>query len=356
MPFTHCEFDGLAYSPPMFIPALNRLARPLRLAWCATIGVFGAQSLAGVSTLAASASGQPTVIVAVGAPGEAEFGQRFAEAADLLEKTAKRGGARPVIIGLQTNNPAVDRQQLQQALAAESKEGAAELWLVLLGHGTFDGKEAKFNLRSNDVSAVELADWLKPIQRPLAIINASSASAPFLQKLAGTNRVIITATRSSAEVNYARFGRYFAEAIGDSGADLDKDGQTSLLEAYLTTARRVKDFYDTEGRLATEHPLLDDNGDGLGTPPDWFRGTRASKAAKDGAPLDGLRAHQWHLVRSEAELKLPAEVRAKRDALEVSVDRLRGSKKSMAEDEYYQKLEGLLLEIARLYESAEKVP
>jgi mannose-6-phosphate isomerase-like protein (cupin superfamily) len=310
----------------------------------------------GESSLADTPAERPTVIVAVGAPGEEEFGQGFAQWAGLLEKASHQAGGKEIIIGLQTTNAALDRDLLQQALAHEPKDGAAELWVVLIGHGTFDGKEAKFNLRSNDVSAVELAEWLQPFRRPVAIINASSASAPFLQKLSGTNRVVITATRSGSEVNFARFGRYFSAAIADPAADLDKDGQTSLLEAYLMAARRVKEFYETEGRLATEHALLDDNGDGLGTPPDWFRGIRAVKSAKDGAALDGLRAHQFHLVRSEAELKLPPEVRARRDALEQSIAKLRDSKRTLAEDDYYQKLEVLLLEIARLYEGAGPAP
>lgn len=102
----------------------------------------------------------------------------------------------------------------------------------------------------------------------------------------------------------------------------------------------------------TEHSLLDDNGDGHGTPPDWFRGIRATKTAKDGSALDGLRAHQFHLVRSEAEMKLSAEVRARRDELELHIAALRAQKKSLSEDEYFQKLETLLLELARLYEQA----
>ena len=295
---------------------------------------------------------RPTVIVAVGAPGEETFGQSFSQWARLWEKAAQQAGAHARLIGLQTNDAVPARKQLQQALADEAKGGAAELWLVLIGHGTFDGKEAKLNLRGDDVSSTELASWLQPITRPLAIIDTTSSSAPFLGKLAGTNRVIVTATRSGSEVNFARFGQYFSEAIADPEADLDKDGQTSLLEAFLMASRRVKEFYEREGRLVTEHPLLDDNNDGLGTPPDWFRGIRAVKKAKDGARLDGLRAHQFHLVRSEGELKLTPEVRAHRDELEMGIARLREIKQDLAEDDYYAKLEALLLELARLYEGS----
>jgi hypothetical protein len=299
-----------------------------------------------------SSAERASVIVVVGAPGEEEYGRSFSEWAGALAKAADKAGAKQVAIGLQTNSTAADREQLEQALAAEPKDGAAELWLVLIGHGTFDGREAKFNLRSNDVAATELANWLQPFHRPLAVINTASASSPFLQKLSGTNRVVVTATRSGSEVNYARFGQYFSAAVGDLEADLDKDGQTSLLEAFLMASRRVKEFYDLEGRLATEHALLDDNGDGFGTPPDWFRGVRAVKSAKDGAALDGFRAHQFHLIRSEAERKLSPETRARRDALEFSISKLRETKRALPEEVYYEKLEALLLELARLYESA----
>ncbi len=147
-----------------------------------------------------------------------------------------------------------------------------------------------------------------------------------------------------------------SESIADLSADLDKDGQTSLLEAFLMASRHVKEFYDVEGRLATEHALVDDTGDGMGTPPDWFRGVRASKSAKDGATLDGFRAHQFHLVKSEAEQKLSPAVRTQRNELERAIATLRETKTKLPEDEYYQKLEVMLLELSRLYESAEKKP
>ncbi len=292
--------------------------------------------------------GQATVIVVVGAAGEEEFGTEFAASAKLWQAACEKGGAKFVPIGLGPTNDLPDFDRLKQTLAAEPKTSGAELWLVLLGHGTFDGKEGKFNLRGPDFSTSDLAGWLQPFHRPLALIDCSSSSAPFMSKLTGPDRVIITATRSGHEQNYARFGKYISEAITDPQADLDKDGQVSLLEAFLMGSRRLAEFYEAEGRLATEHPLLDDNGDGLGTPPDWFRGIHAVKQAKAGAQRDGLRANQFQLVRSSEEQKLPAEVRARRDELELAIAKLRESKGKLKEDDYYQKLEPLVLEISKL--------
>lgn len=328
----------------------------MMLALAACVGIGQAPAFASETAATTTASNMTSVLVVVGAAGEEEFGQVFTESAGRWVKACREAGAKLTTIGLETNSTASDYETLQQALASETRDGSAELWLVFLGHGTFNGKEAKFNLRGADVSATELAEWLKPFHRPLAVLNTSSASAPFLAKLSATNRVIITATRSGAEVNYARLGRFISEAIADPDADLDKDGQTSLLEGFLSGSRRTAEFYSNEGRLATEHALLDDNGDGFGTPPDWFRGVRAVKRAKAGAMPDGLRAHQFHLVRRGSDLALSPVTRARRDELELSIAHLRELKGSLDETEYYARLENLLLELARLYQPAANTP
>jgi hypothetical protein len=290
------------------------------------------------------------VLIVVGAPGEPEYGREFEVQADGWQKAAQLAGGKSVVIGQDQTTAGNDRDRLQQTLAAEQKGGAAALWLVLIGHGTFDGAVAKFNLRGPDFAATELSDWLKPFQRPLAIVDASSSSAPFLAALSAPNRVVVTSTRSGFEQNYARFGLFLAGTITDPGADLDKDGEVSLLEAFLLAARRTAEFYQTERRLATEHPLIDDNGDGLGTPADWFKGVRATKSARDGAELDGMRARQLCLVPSPAERELSPDVRARRDDLEQQVEKLRAAKAGMPENEYYDRLEKLMVELAAIYD------
>jgi hypothetical protein len=287
-----------------------------------------------------------------GAAGESEFQPDIAQQAAAWDRASKEAGAKHVAIGSGEPGATDDRTQFKETLAAEPKEGTSELWIVLAGHGTFDGKEAKLNLRGPDVSSTELMEWLKAFKRPIAIIDTTSSSAPFLGKLAGPNRVIVTSTRSGYEMNYSRFGKYLAEALPDMASDLDKDGQISLLEAFLSATHRTTEFYKTEGRLATEHALIDDNGDGLGTPSDWFKGVRASKKAENSAPVDGQRAHQFHLVRSRAEQQMTPEVRARRDAIELEISKLRDQKAKMPEDAYYRALEEKLLELAALYENS----
>ena len=313
------------------------------------------------SVIAGRASRDPstdrtTVIIVVGAPGEAEFGSNFVRQASLWEKACERAQCRRITLGLDATAQTNDFERLRQTLEGEPHDSPNDLWLVLIGHGTFDGKEARFNLRGPDVSATELALWLQPFNQRLAIINTASCSAPFLNKLSGTNRVVITATRSGNEQNFARFGQYFCEAITNPQADLDKDQQVSLLEAFLMASRQAGEFYKAEGRLATEHALLDDSGDGLGTPADWFRGLRAIKRPKDNATVDGLLAQQFHLLSSPTEQKLSPDQRARRDALERVIILHREKKAQLSEDEYYRELEKLLLELGRFYESNSVTP
>jgi len=300
---------------------------------------------------ATEAPAKPTVIVVVGAPGAEEYAPQFREWSERWRSAAEKGGAAFEFVGDVKDAEGTDRERLRTLLSDAVSEEKAPLWLVLIGHGTFDGRAAKFNLRGPDFEAVELAEWLKPLKRPVAIINCASASAPFINRLSGENRVVIAATKSGDEQNFARFGQFMSAAIVDPSADLDKDGQVSLLEAYLTACRQVAEFYQQGGRLATEHALLDDNGDGLGTPAAWFRGVRATQRAKDGASLDGTRAHQWHLVASDREQHMPAEMRERRDQLELRIAALRAEKEHMDEDDYYNRLEPLMVELARLYET-----
>jgi hypothetical protein len=293
------------------------------------------------------------VLVVVGAPGEESFRQTFSEAAqDWVSAAEKAKKSSRVLEGAANDTNQIAR--LREVLGAQHG-GEQELWIVLIGHGTFDGKEAKFNLAGPDISAKEVANLLKPIERPIVLINTTSASAPFINALSGANRVIITATRSGYEENLARFGSFIGKAIADLSCDLDKDGQVSALEAFLMASRRVEEFYTSEKRLATEHALLDDNGDGKGTPATFYSGVRPAKKPDEAANVDGFRAHQIHFIFSEEEAKLSPEVRKRRNELELELEKVRGRKQQLKEDEYLKEIEPIILELSRLYRDAAEV-
>ena len=302
-----------------------------------------------LASTGADPADRPRVVVVVGAPGTPEYEVQFRKWAEGWKSAAEKAKAGLVVLGQGDEGGTTDRDQLKAALVEAAGAGTEPLWLILIGHGSYDGKEAKFNLRGPDLTDADLAAWLAPVKRPVAVIDCASASAPFLNKLSGPDRVVITATRSGSEQNFARLGEALAEAIADPHADLDKDGQVSLLEAYLIASARTAEWYKSRSRLATEHGLIDDNGDHLGTPADWFKGVRAVKRAKDGASPDGLRAHQLPLIPSDRERSLPPETRETRNRLELAIAALRDRKASLAEAVYYAQLDHLMLELARLY-------
>lgn len=306
------------------------------------------------ASAALAAEERPHLVVVVGAPGTEEYGKLFRTWAERWRSAAAQGDIACTLIGLDDATEKADCDVLREAITAG--KNAPELWLVLLGHGTFDGKTARFNLRGPDFSAAELKAWLQDRTGPLVVVNCASCSGPFLSELAGPERVVITATRSGHEYNFARLGEYLSQAITDPKADLDKDQQTSLLEAFIVAAAGVREFYARDGRLETEHPLMDDNGDRLGTPAEWFRGLTAVRSAKEGAPLDGTLARRLILVRSAAETQFPVSLRKRRDELEQKLAALRERKAKLSEDAYLRELEEVLVPLAQLYAEADAEP
>ena len=288
------------------------------------------------------------VIIVQGASGTEAFGEMFQTWADRWVAAAKSAGIETIVIGREASGDLTDRDRLRQQLAELKHAPVRPLWLVLIGHGTFDRRAARFNLRGPDVSADDLSGWLNALERPQAIVDCSAASAPFLTVLSRRGRIVLTATKTGGEENFSRFGDFLSQAMTDPAADLDKDDQTSLWEAYLAASRQTAEYYTGEGRLQTEHALLDDNGDQQGTRADLFHGLLVKDGLSVANPLDGSVAHQWHLVPSARDSQLPVEVRRRRDDLELEIVALRAQKAKWTPDEYYGKLERLLVELARL--------
>lgn len=292
------------------------------------------------------------ILLVVGSGGTDAYTREFAETSMLWIDAAKKGEADVETIGLDVppaDTAPSDAERLKQLLASEK---SPELWLVFIGHGTFDQRDTKFNFRGPDVTDRELATWADAYPGRLTVINTASASGSFVRTLSKPGRIVITSTKNEGEQSYTRFGRPFAEAVGGiEGGDLDNDGQVSLLEAYLHASRRVAEFYKSEGRIATEHALIDDNGDQLGSRSEWYEGTTPTRTASPEAKPDGDLAAQKVLVKSAFERLLTPGQREKRDGLERQVVELRRSRDEVPEADYYAKLEALLLELARLYDS-----
>lgn len=288
------------------------------------------------------------LLLIIGAPGEDRFEEGFRSAANAWEKAAASTNAAITIVGLDESDQQ-DLSRIEEWVTSLKNETAIPAWIVYIGHGTHTQRNTLLNLRGPDLSADTLGDWLDPLERTLIFIHGGSASAPFINRLSKTNRILMTATRSGTELNYARFGERFAQVIASREGDANQDGQVSLLEAFVATAQSVEQFYEEEGRLASEHALIDDNGDAVGTPSDWFRGERLIKQPKDDSIPDGFRSRQIAFIASEQERLLTPDQRFARDRLEAELESLRSKKSAMDQNEYYQKLENVLLKLGEIY-------
>ncbi len=292
-----------------------------------------------VSSYADSPKRDAEVLIVTGAPGEKEYAERFEKKVTIWKAACEKSGIAVQVIGKDEH----DAEALEAALKKAATKPTGQMWLVMIGHGTFDNREVKFNLRGPDVTARQLALWCQPIQRELVFIDGGSCSAGFLQPLAGKGRIIVTGTKSADEIYYTRFGEFFAPAIaGDLAADLDQDKQVSILEAFRHASKLVAEFYENEERISTEHSLMEDNADGVGTRSEVF--SKESKDIKDGA-----RAAQVALVLSEEEMKLTDAQRSKRDELERKLETLKAKRAEMEDVLYYTEIESLLRQLAAVY-------
>jgi hypothetical protein len=219
---------------------------------------------------------------------------------------------------------------------------------MLIGHGSFDGQDYKFNLVGPDITAAELAGLLVriPASRQL-VVNMTSASGGSIAALAKQNRIVITSTKSGTEKNATIFARYWAESLRDPGADTDKNEAISALEAFRYAEQKTAAYFESQKRLATEHALLDDTGSGEG--------------ARSPSPENqqGRLASTFTLVRfgaAQAAVKDPEKRKlyARKEELEQQIDRLKYQKAALPADEYKKQLTALLMELARMQEALEK--
>lgn len=301
-----------------------------------------------VPSFAESDTPDHELLLIVGAPGEERFAEGFRSAAEAWEEAAESTNASITVIGLEESDEQ-DLSLIEDWVTSLQNDTAIPAWIVYIGHGTHTQKNTLLNLRGPDLSATALGQWLDPLERTLIFVHGGSASAPFINSLSKPNRILMTATRSGTELNYARFGERFARVISSREGDANQDGQVSLLEAFVSAAQSVEQFYKDEGRLASEHALIDDNGDSVGTPSDWFRGERLVKQPEGDTIPDGFRSRQIAFIASEQERLLTPDQRFARDRLEAELESLRSNKLAMDESEYYQQLENVLLKLGEIY-------
>ena len=283
-------------------------------------------------------------VIINGAGGEAEYAKQFTEWTTQLNTVLSQR------YGFDAKRIKVLSEKLANAEEVKRTFGSLKseldtnnvLFLFLIGHGSFDGKEAKFNLVGPDLSASDYNQLLSSLPtRRIVVFNMSSASGEFVKPLSAKGRIVVTATRNGQETNATRFAGFFIAALNATDGDTDQDGHTSVLEAFVYANRLTEEFYKRAGRLATEHALLDDNGDGVGREkPEAGEGLLARATYLDSLSVDEAAA-------TAATGRLLKE----RSRLEGEIEQLIARKANMTEAEYEATLERLFIELAKVNRS-----
>jgi len=293
--------------------------------------------------LARPAFAQDTyLLVITGVSGDREHSEKFHQWATALIQAARRQNAvdeHNIIYLAETTE--VDPKLVQSRSTRENVEKAFgylaarvqpkdEVFIVLFGHGSFDGRKATFNLPGPDLTADDYAGLVaKLASQRVVFVDTASASGAFLQPLAGPNRVVVTATKTGGERNEPEFPAYFVEAFTTEAADRNRDGRVSVAEAFEYARSRVAQAYQQKGILLTEHAALED-GHGGGFAETLFLQSPRARAAAAAATADPA-------LRTLIEQK---------QALEDEVAALKLRKASMDPAEYDRSLEKLVTELA----------
>jgi len=296
------------------------------------------------------------LVVIVGAAGDEVYEEVFHNwALQLVTAATGQLGLAPQDVVYLGPDPARDtehiaarsgREEIEQTLGQLADEAGTDdrVIIVLIGHGTGEGEQSRFNIPGRDLNALEYDALLDRFAtQQIGFVNTASASGDFATVLAGPNRVIVTATRDAFQNNQTVFPRFFVEAFSSGESDLDKDGRISLLEAYTYAAREVKRFYEDDGRMLTETCQLEDNGDGEATHEPTGGEVDGSMAAL--LYVDNPLAAMTEEGAAPADPELVRLYEEQRQ-LRVRIEELKALKATMDPELYDNELEKLLVELA----------
>jgi hypothetical protein len=317
-----------------------------RMAAAPQVGCGMRPALLFVLMTALSAHASVYYVTVAGLGGEPDYEQRFTANARDLDKLFKESGSSAHVYTL-TGTQAT-RAQLTQTMASIAHDAKPEddFVLMLIGHGSFDGTDYKFNLVGPDITAAELAELCDriPAKRQL-IVNATSASGGSVAALEKPGRGVIAATKSGTEKNATVFARYWVEALQDPTADIDKSDSISAMEAFEFAQRKTAAFYESQKRLATEHPVFEDTG--------------KNEPVREPSKSEGVLLANFTVLRIGAAQKQannPAKqaLLAKKEDLEQKIDALKYQKAAMDPADYKQQLTAALVELAQVQQELDK--
>jgi len=295
--------------------------------------------------MAAQAQSARYALVISGTSGGDPYAAQYRKWLDGITKVLReKGGLDANHLIVLSEQPAAGEQKataevLKATLTslASKVKGTDQLFIMLIGHGGGQGADTKFNLVGPDLTVAEWNALLKPIPGHLVFVDATGSSYGYLTGLAGSGRVVITATNANAQQFDTVFADGFIRAFSMPEADADKNGRISLWEAFLFASREVTQYYEQKGVLATEHAVLDDTGKGAG------------RLANAPAGDDGTLAKMTYLDAPVQAHSADPAVQALIDqqtALTDRVDELLRARRMLPPAEFDQQFEKLIIDLA----------
>jgi hypothetical protein len=303
-----------------------------------------------VGTAANAAAADRYALIVSGAAGSAEYEQQYSEWRMSLSAILRAKLGFPddhVIVLADASVPSGQkptRENVRAALASLRQRATKDdvVLIFLIGHGnssdaSSDG--AKFNLVGPDLSAKEWAELVRPIAGLVLFVDGASGSAPYLEALSARGRIVVTATDTTAQQYETIFPEFFIHAFTADDADADKNGRVSIWEAFSYASSHVREWYQQRGRLQTERPLLDDNGDGVGR--------EAQSPGPDGALAQVTYLDEGAPKDSGGD-PVKSALLERRSALQNEIDQLKAHRADMPPPEYDASMERLLVDLARV--------
>ncbi len=271
------------------------------------------------------------VVVIEGLSGEPRYAEQFGEQVAAIESAAKSLTGDNQIRVFRADE--VSRDAILQYFEnlKTGSSGSDQVALYLIGHGSYDDHEYKFNIQGPDLTGEDIAGMLDSLpSTSQLLVNTSSASGAIADLAKDDNRMLILATRSGVERHATRFGNYFAAALTDPTADIDKNQIVSAAEAFSFAERQVDDYFERNGQLATEHPRME--------------GDRA----------DRFGVARLGSVRPSTDDTVLTELIAERAALNARIESLRLDQENMTQADYRSELLQNMVELAETEEAIEE--
>ena len=279
----------------------------------------------------AAALSEMHVVVIEGLGGEPRYVEQFGEQIAAIESAAHSLTGDNRIRIFRVNEVSRDTVLQYFEKLKTDVSGSDQVALYLIGHGSYDDHEYKFNIQGPDLTGEDIAGMLDGLpSTSQLLVNTSSASGAIADLAENDNRMLILATRSGVERHATRFGNYFTAALNDPTADIDKNQIVSAAEAFSFAERQVEDYFERNGQLATEH-----------------------------ARMEGDRADRFGLarlgsVRPNTDDNVLTGLIAERDALNARIESLRLDQENMTPEDYRSELLRNMIGLAETEEAIEE--